>query len=155
MLLNPFLSAFFLETTSLPLRYQSITIQYFPRTLLPISRRSFAEYPPPLHPTLYTFPLKNLHTCKFCCTFATQSEQSVCRHNKKAFISACFGFLKTGNFRNPKQEGSKRPLGYDYPAAERPCVDCSVWWHFISAWALLAYSCERVYQSLVIENKQR
>ena len=38
----------------------------------------------------------------------------------------------TGNFLTyPKQEGSKRPLGYDYPAAERPCVDCSVWWHFI------------------------
>ena len=54
VLLNPFLSAVFLETTSLPLRYQSIIIQYFPRTLLPISRRSFAEYPPPLHPTPYT-----------------------------------------------------------------------------------------------------
>ena len=33
-----YLSAFFLETTPLPLRYHSITIQYFPRTLLPILR---------------------------------------------------------------------------------------------------------------------
>ena len=85
MLLNPFLSAFFLETTSLPLRYQSISIQYSPRTLLPISRRSFAEYPPPLHPTLYTlhptpftFSLKNLHIRKFCCTFAARNPTRGC-----------------------------------------------------------------------------
>ena len=85
VLLNPFLSAFFLETTSLPLRYQSISIQYFPRALLPISRRSFAEYPPPLHPTLYTlhpipftFPLKNLHIRKFCCTFAARNPTKGC-----------------------------------------------------------------------------
>ena len=85
-----------------------------------------------------------------------QSEQSVSRHIIKAFISACFGITKSGKFHNrPKQEGSKRPLGYVYPAAERPAVDCSVWWHSYSAWAFVAYSCERVYQSLVIENKQR
>ena len=40
---------------------------------------------------------------------------------KKAFISACFGITKSGKFHNrPKQDGSKRPLGYDYPAAEHP-----------------------------------
>ena len=31
-----FFSAIFLETTSLPLRYHSIAIQYFPRTMLPV-----------------------------------------------------------------------------------------------------------------------
>ena len=66
------------------------------------------------------------------------------RHNKKRLLrdprnfkqwgvlSACFGITKSGKFHDrPKQEGSKRPLGYVYPAAERPSVDCSVWWHFI------------------------
>ena len=38
-----FLSAFFLETTSLPLRYHSITIQYFPRTLLPVKHSAISR----------------------------------------------------------------------------------------------------------------
>ena len=55
-----------------------------------------------------------------------------CRHIIKAFISACFRDSKSCKISSYlKQEGSKRPLGYDYPAAERPIVDCSVWWHFI------------------------
>ena len=68
----------------------------------------------------------------------------VCRHIKKRLLrgphnfkqwgvfSACFGNLKTGNF-HPIQ--SKKAVNarwdMDYPAAERPCVDCSVWWLFI------------------------
>ena len=28
---------------------------------------------PPLYPTLFTFLLRNLHTCKFCCTFVPDS----------------------------------------------------------------------------------
>ena len=60
------------------------------------------------------------------------------------------------NFTNPKQEGSKRPLGYDYPAAERPCVDCSVWWHSIfgvgvNCLFLLVGSC----RNLESKDKQR
>ena len=97
-----------------------------------------------------------LHIRKFYCTFATQSEQSVCRHIIKAFISACFGVTKSGKFHNrPKQEGSKRPLGYDYPAAERLLWTALFGGISYSAWALLACSCERVYQNLVTENKQR
>ena len=26
------------------------------------------------------------------------------------------------------------------PPTEHPLLDCSVWWHFISAWAFIAYS---------------
>ena len=50
---------------------------------------------------------------------------------KKRLLALVLAYRNPENFTNPKQEGSKRPLGYDYPAAERPCVDCSVWWHFI------------------------
>ena len=60
-------------------------------------------------------------------TLRSQSEQSVCRHRIKAFISACFrdsNSCKISSYL--KQEGSKCPWGYDYPAAERPIVDCSV-----------------------------
>ena len=116
VLLNPFLSAFFLETTSLPLRYQSITIQYFPRTLLPISRRSCAEYPPPLHPTLYTlhptpftFPLKNLHIRKFCCTFAPVISP---RLGKDSRILTIYGWALT---RHNKGVKTRYALGYSEP----------------------------------------
>ena len=73
----------------------------------------------------------------FSCSIQNNSlplhrKPKVCGHIIKAFISACFGNLKSCKISfHPKQEGSKRPLGYDYPATERPCVDCSVWWHFI------------------------
>jgi hypothetical protein len=40
----------------------------------------------------------------------------------------------------PKQEGSKRPLGYDYPAAEHPLWTALFGGISYSAWALLAYS---------------
>ena len=75
----------------------------------------------------------------------------------KAFISACFGVMKSCKISPyPKQEGSKRPLGYVYPATEHPLLDCSVWWHFISAWALCAYSYrEGSCRNLITKNKQR
>ena len=91
------------DTNPLP----SSTIQYFPRTLLPISRRSFAEYPPPQHPTLYTFYLKNLHTCKFCCTFAPVISPRlgimlfgwvVTRHNKGVKTRYALGISEPGKF---------------------------------------------------------
>ena len=58
----------------------------------------------------------------------------------KAFISACFGNLKTGNFRQPEQEGSKRPLGYVYPACRASFGMALFGGISYSAWALLAYS---------------
>ena len=57
-----------------------------------------------------------LHTCKFCCTFATANPKFA-DILLKAFISACFRDSKSCKISSYlKQEGSKRPLGYDYPA---------------------------------------
>ena len=50
---------------------------------------------------------------------------------KKRLLALVLVIRKPEIFANPKQEGSKRPLGYVYPAAEHPLLDCSVWWHFI------------------------
>ena len=57
-----------------------------------------------------------LHTCKFFTTFAT-ANQKFADILLKAFISACFRDSKSCKISSYlKQEGSKRPLGYDYPA---------------------------------------
>ena len=45
---------------------------------------------PPLHPTLFTVLLKNLHTCKFCCTFATESYAGGKYVLRKAFRNGSF-----------------------------------------------------------------
>ena len=75
----------------------------------------------------------------------------------KAFISACFGISKSGKFHNrPKQEGSKRPLGYVYPARRASFVGllCLVAFHIRRGRSLLILA-KRVYQNLDMENKQR
>ena len=60
------------------------------------------------------------------------------------------------NFTNPRQESSKRPLGYVYPAAERPHVDCSVWWHFIFGVGVACiFLLVGSFRNLDMENKQR
>ena len=57
-----------------------------------------------------------LHTCKFFTTFATANPKFA-DILLKAFISACFRDSKSCKISSYlKQEGSKRPLGYDYPA---------------------------------------
>jgi len=69
---------------------------------------------------------------KYFTTFATQSEQSVCRHIIKAFISACFGTLKPGKFHPIRNKKAVNALWDMYiPPTEHPLLDCSVWWHFI------------------------
>ena len=132
-----FLSAFFLETTSLPFRYHSVTtilpsstfpvpsylssaqlpnILHLQRSNLPTTgaqRRSTAKrtttcHPPPvkcsalirrvsppLYPTLFTFLLKNLHTCKFFCTFVPESYAGGKYVLRKAFRNGSF----LGRFR--------------------------------------------------------
>ena len=85
-----YLSAFFLETTLLPLQYHSVTILYFPRTSpVPSYLSSARRYPfsrvltPPItfitFKTLKTFSTQNLHTCKFYCTFAPNCQLSNCQ----------------------------------------------------------------------------
>ena len=81
---------------------------------------------------LYINKNKNLHMSAFFCTFAAAKSYWLGRHIiKKRLLALVLAYRNPENFTNPKQEGSKRPLGYVYPAAEHPLVDCSVWWHFI------------------------
>ena len=87
-----------------------------------------------VHSTPYTIKLPQKSDCS--CSIQNNSlplhrKPKVCRHIKKRLLALVLALWNLETFASPKQEGSKRPLGYDYPAAERPCVDCSVWWHFI------------------------
>ena len=55
----------------------------------------------------------------------------------------------------PKQEGSKRPMGYVYPAAEHPSgLLCLVAFHIRRGRSLLILI-GKVFQDLRMENKQR
>ena len=75
---------------------------------------------------------------------------------KKRLLALVLVSWNPENFTNPKQEGSKRPLGYVYPAAERPCVDCSVWWHFIFGVGVTClFLLVGSFRNLKRENKQR
>ena len=65
----------------------------------------------------------------------------------KGVYCACFGSLKTGNFRNPKQESGKCPL-----VCLIRCIFTTI---NISAWAFIVYSCYKVFQYLRVENKQK
>ena len=60
---------------------------------------------------------------------------------KKRLLALVLVSWNPENFTNPKQEGSKRPLGYVYPAAERPLWIALFGGISYSAWALLACSC--------------
>ena len=78
------------------------------------------------------------------------------RHNKKRLLALVLAYRNPENFTNPKQEGSKRPLGYVYPAAEHPRVDCSVWWHFIFGVGVTClFLLVGSFRNLDMENKQR
>ena len=74
----------------------------------------------------------------------------------KALISACFGKQKSGNFlTNPRQEGSKRPLGYDYPA-RRASFGIALFGGFhIRRGRCLLILIGKVFQNLCLKNKQR
>ena len=75
---------------------------------------------------------------------------------KKRLLALVLVSWNPENFTNPKQEGSKRPLGYVYPAAERPHVDCSVWWHFICGVGVACiFLLVGSFRNLKRENKQR
>ena len=75
---------------------------------------------------------------------------------KKRLLALVLAYRNPENFTNPKQEGSKRPLGYVYPAAERPRVDCSVWWHFIFGVGVTClFLLVGSFRNLDMENKQR
>jgi hypothetical protein len=60
---------------------------------------------------------------------------------KKRLLALVLVIRKPEIFANPKQEGSKRPLGYVYPAAERPSWIALFGGISYSAWAFVAYSC--------------
>ena len=78
------------------------------------------------------------------------------RHNKKRLLALVLAYRNPENFTNPKQEVSKRPLGYVYPAAEHPRVDCSVWWHFIFGVGVTClFLLVGSFRNLDMENKQR
>ena len=82
-----------------------------------------------------TFQLKICTSANF--VVPLHRKPSVCRHIKSVY-SACFGVSKSGKFQlNPRQEGSKRLLGYVYPAAERPLWTALFGGISYSAWALL------------------
>ena len=72
------------------------------------------------------------------------------RHIKKRLLALVLEIRNPAKFRNPNQDSSKRPLGYDYPAAERPLWTALFSGFHISAWALLVYSCCRVLQEPLI-----
>ena len=75
---------------------------------------------------------------------------------KKRLLALVLAYRNPENFTNPKQEGSKRPLGYVYPAAERPRVDCSIWWHFIFGVGVTClFLLVGSFRNLDMENKQR
>ena len=91
---------------------------------------------------LYINKNKNLHTSAFFCTFAAAMSYWLGRHIiKKRLLALVLVSWNPENFTNPKQEGSKRPLGYVYPAAERPMWTALFGGSSYSAWALLACSC--------------
>ena len=104
-----------------------------------------------------TFSTQNLHIRKFYCTFAPQSEQSVCRHIIKAFISACFGERKSCKISQTQNKKAVNAL-WDMTI---PPQSVHAWTALFggisySAWALCAYilfvgSC----RNLRSENKQR
>lgn len=72
------------------------------------------------------------------------------RHIKKRLLVLVLEIRNPAKFRNPNQDGSKRPLGYDHPAAERPLWTALFGGFHISAWALLVHSCCRVLQEPLI-----
>ena len=100
-----FFSRNYLVTTSIPIHYHPILSPY----PLPI-------YPPPLHPirytshpTPFTFPLKNLHIRKFCCTFAPVISP---RLGKDSRILTIYGWALT---RHNKGVKTRYALGYSEP----------------------------------------
>ena len=128
-----FFPAIFLETTSLLFRYHSVTT-VSPSNTFPVLSCYF----------LY-FSLFLLRKSKKCSNFATANPKFA-DILLKAFISACFRDSKSCKISSYlKQEGSKRPLGYDYPAHRASFRMTLFGGIHISAWALVAYSCCKVF----------
>ena len=99
----------------------------------------------------------------FSCTYTfffvplqRKAEQSVCRHIIKAFISACFGNLKTGNFHPIRNKKAVNALWDMYiPPQSIPCgLLCLVAFHIRRGRSLLILI-GKVFQCLRLENKQR
>ena len=134
-----------------------------PARRIPVSRVPTLQYLTPVKCSALVRRAKNhkkmqffLHTCKFFTTFAT-ANQKFADILLKAFISACFRDSKSCKISSYlKQEGSKRPLGYDYPAHRASFVGllCLVAFHIRRGRSLLILmdgSC----RNLKLENKQR
>ena len=101
---------------------------------------------PPLHFT----PKKSHSPCAYAIFFVPlqpQTQIGLCRHSKKAFIGACFGKQKTGNFLFTR---NKRAVNAPWYVTSVVSTTIS-----ISAWAFIVCSCERVFQYLCLENKQK
>ena len=105
------------------------------------AKRTTTCHPPPVKCSAITRRVKNrtkmrffLQMRKFCCTFATQSEQSVCRHSyKRRLLALVLELRNPENFTNLKQESDKCPL---------VClIRCVLTTINISAWAFIVYSC--------------
>ena len=90
---------------------------------------------------IYTFFFVILHR---------KSEQSVLQTYYKSVYQRLFWHLEIlQNFTSPKQEGSKRPLGYVYPAAERPLgLLCLVAFHIRRGRYLLILVCRVLQEPL-------
>ena len=79
---------------------------------------------------------------KYFCTFAVANpSHRFCRHIIKAFISACFGFLKLGNFQSIQNKKAVNALWDMYiPPQSVPSWTALFGGISYSAWALLACS---------------
>ena len=117
MLLSRYLSRNHLVTTPIPLCYHCITLQYFPRIMLPILRSTDSrlaspdsQYPPLFLCSAITRRVKNrtkmrffLQMRKFCCTFATAIRIiGFADINKKRLLALVLELLKSGKFPSPK-----------------------------------------------------
>ena len=105
-----------------------------------------------------------LHIYIFFTTFAARTNVGMSahqlaegsRHNKKRLLALVLVSRNLVNFIIAQNKKAINAL-WDMTI---PPQSVHVWTALFggisySAWALLAYSCERVYQNLVIENKQR
>ena len=96
----------------------------------------------PLKPLelLKLFPLKICTSANFVVPLQSQTK-SLWTYYKKRLLALVLAYRNPENFTNPRQDDSKRPLGYVYPAAERPLWTALFGGISYSAWALLACSC--------------
>ena len=152
-LLQVYLATFFRssqDSPSLKCTYKSQVIhRLFIGYFQVIQQTSIQKYPKSsLAFTLYTLHLTQEKSHQNTIFLAhPQILQYLCTANqfadiKKSVYQRLFWYSETWKISTyPKQEGSKRPLGYDYPAHRASFVGllCLVAFSY-SAWAFVAYS---------------